>query len=215
MINIIIVDDHELFRLGVKYAIADDYPNICVVGEAESSEELFSLLETTAADVVLLDLLLPGCSGIETARRLRKEYPEIKILVISTANTMDAVNSLIDIGIDGFISKRAGKVAEVAEAIHSIMSGMEYFGKDISTLIYKIYVSKKNTMEVGPEFTDREREVILHCRRGLLAKEIAERMNVSPRTVHMYKHKIFRKLGISNQMEMVQYALQHKIIDIN
>ena len=162
--------------------------------------------------LVLLDIILPGISGIETARRLRNERPEMKILVISSENTTEVLESLLEIGIEGFISKRSGGTDEIAQAIHTVMSGIEYFGKDISYLIYQIYVSKKNTAEVTPEFTEREKEIIELCRDGLLAKEIAERTGISINTVKNHKNNIFRKLGIGSTMEMVQYALKYKII---
>jgi len=212
MIKVIIVDDHALFRLGVSTSISNSRREIQVVGEAESGEDLFDLLRTTAADLVLLDIMLPGMSGIETARRLRSEHPKIKILAVSSENTAAVLESLLEIGIDGFISKRYGGIGEIAQAIQTVMSGIEYFGKDIAAIIYQIYVSKKSAAGVTPEFTEREREIIELCRDGLIGKEIGERLGISIHTVNNHKNNIFRKLGIENTMEMVQYALKHKII---
>jgi len=212
MVKIIIVDDHALFRLGLKASLADNQHDIMVVGEAESGEALFDLLTTTTADLVLLDILLPGMSGIETARRLRSECPEIKILAISSENTAEVVEALLKTGIEGFISKRSGQVDEIAKAIHTVMTGTEYYGKDIAAIIYQVYVSKKNSAEVTPEFTKREKEIIELCRDGLMAKEIADQMGISVNTVHIHKNNIFHKLGINNTVELVQYALKYKII---
>ena len=212
MIKVIIVDDHALFRLGLSTSITNSRRDIMVVGEVDSGENLFDLLATTAADLVLLDIMLPGMNGIETARRLRNEHPEIKILAISSDNTTEVLESLLEIGIEGFISKRYGGTGEIAQAIHTVMTGIEYFGKDISSIIYQIYVSKKNTAEVTSEFTEREKEIIELCRDGLMVKEIANRIGISANTVKNHKNNIFRKLGINNSMEMVQYALKYKII---
>ena len=212
MINAILVDDHALFRLGVKSAIMSSHADICIVGEADSGAALFRLLETTVPDIILLDILLPDMTGIDIARRLKKERPEIHILAISAENTTDVVQAMLDIGIDGFISKRQGGADEIAQAIRTIMSGFEYFGNDISTIIYKIYVSKKRSAKVTTEFTAREREIIELCRDGLLSKQIADRLCISPRTVDNHKNNIFRKLGINSTLEMVQYALKHGII---
>jgi DNA-binding NarL/FixJ family response regulator len=213
MINIILVDDHALFRLGIKGALMALRNEICIVGEADSGKAFFSLLETTQADIVLLDVMLPDMTGIEIARRLRKERPEIKILVLSAENTHDVVRELLNIGIEGFISKRQGAGDDLKEAIFAIASGLEYFGKDIAPLIYDIFVSKKKSTELAV-FTDREKEVIALCRDGLLSKEIADRLNLSPRTVDSHKNNIFKKLGINNTVEMVQYALKHGIINL-
>ena len=214
MISIILVDDHELFRLGVKTAIESRHPDIRIAGEAESGEALFRLLETTAVDLVLLDIILPDMSGVEIARRLKKERPELKILAISSENTVTVTEALLDVGINGFISKRMGGVDMLADAIRSIMSGFEYFGKDISDIIYRIYVSKKKTAEATAEFTEQEKKIIELCRDGLQSKQIADRLCVSPRTVDNHKNNIFRKLGINSTVEMVQYALKNGIIRV-
>ena len=213
-IKIVIVDDHNLFRIMLKATFASGYPDIRVVGEAENGEQLFSVLASTPTDLVLLDVNLPGMGGAEIARRLRSDYPALKILAVSAENTADTVKSMIDAGIDGFISKQRGSDDELAEAIRTIMSGLEYFGRDIAAIIFDVYVSKKKTTTVTPEFTAREREVIHLCRDGLMSKEIAARLGISVRTVVTHKEKIFSKLGINNTMEMVQYALKNGIIRI-
>lgn len=214
MINAILVDDHALFRLGVKSAIMNGHTDIRIIGEADCGAELFRLLENTVADIILLDIILPDMAGIDIARRIKKEYPKIKILAISAENTMNTVQEMMNIGIEGFISKRQGGVDEIAQAIRTIMDGFEYFGSDISAIIYKIYVSKKQRVEITPEFTDREREIIELCRNGLLSKQIADRLYISSRTVDNHKNNIFRKLGINSTMEMVQYALKNGIIQM-
>ena len=212
MINAILVDDHALFRLGVKSAITSEHKDICIIGEADCGSTLFRLLKTITPDIILLDIVLPDTTGVEIARKLRKEKPEIKILAISAENTTEIVQSMISIGIEGFISKRQGGADDIAKAIRTIMDGYEYFGSDISSIIYKVYVSKKNTIIVAPEFTEREKEIIDLCRDGLLSKEIADRLNISSRTVDNHKSNIFKKLGINNTIEMVQYATKNGLI---
>jgi DNA-binding NarL/FixJ family response regulator len=212
MIRAILVDDHELFRTGIKLAMTILHPDIFIVGEAGTGEELFCLLETTEADIVLLDIMLPDISGIEIARRLRQKKPNLKILVISSENTVTVTQALLDLNIDGFISKRMGNVDVLAEAVYSIMNGLEYFGKDISDIIYRIYVSKKKTTEVTSEFTEQERKIIEFCRDGMPSKQIADCLCISPRTVENHKNKIFHKLGINSTAEMISYALKNGII---
>jgi DNA-binding NarL/FixJ family response regulator len=214
MITAILVDDHELFRLGVRTAINSRHSDIRIAGEAESGSELFALLATVKADIVLLDIHLPDMSGIEIARRLRNEYPDVKILVISSENTAAVTEALLNLDINGFISKRTGGVDELANAIRSVMDGFEYFGKDISDIIYRIYVTKKKTAEVTSEFTGQEKRIIELCREGLQSKQIADRLWVSPRTVETHKNNIFRKLGINNTVEMVQYAMKNGIVRV-
>jgi len=214
MIKIVIVEDHELFRLGVKTAIENSHSDLCIIGEAESGAELFALPQLADADIILLDIVLPDMTGVEIARRLKEERPELKILACSAENDGSIVQAMLDIGIEGFISKRNGGVDTIAEAIRSIMQGVEYFGQDISDIIYRIYVSKKKSAEVSAEFTAQEKRIIELCREGLPGKLIADRLCISLRTVDNHKNHIFRKLGISNTMEMVQYAIKNGIIQV-
>jgi DNA-binding NarL/FixJ family response regulator len=214
MVQVIIVDDHPLFRNGLKAGLKDDYPDICIAGEADCGEALFRLPALKTADLVLLDIILPDINGVEVAHRLRRDYPAVKILAVSAENSAETVKSMLEAGIDGFISKRQSDVDELAEAIRTVMSGLEYFGRDISAIIYDVFVAKKKTTTVTPEFTEREKEIILACRDGLLCKEIANRLGISTHTVNAHKNNIFSKLGINNTMEMVQYALKKGIIRI-
>jgi DNA-binding NarL/FixJ family response regulator len=214
LIKAVIVDDHKLFRMGLKAAFQIDHPDICITGEAKCGNDVFDLLAATPADIVLLDVNLPDVGGADVARRLRREYPCIKILVISGENSAEAVEAMLETGINGFISKHSGDSNELAEAIRTIVSGLEYFGRDISAILYGVYVSKKQNTAVTNEFTEREKEIILACRDGLLCKEIAERLRISTHTVNAHKNNIFKKLGINNTMEMVQYALKKGIIRV-
>jgi len=212
VIKVLIVDDQEFFRMGVRTGIEHRHPDICVVGEAQSGTELFLLLQTVAVDLVLLDIRLPDMSGVDIARRLKTERPDLNILVLSSEDSVTVIKQMLDIGIEGFISKRHGGVDEYADAIRSIMQGVYYFGKDISGIIYNLYVSIKKTTEVTAEFTDQEKRIIELCRDGLSGKGIADRLYISLRTVNNHKNNIFRKLGINSTAEMVHYALKHGII---
>jgi len=212
MIRIIIVDDHKLTRMTLSLAFGSNFSDIEVVGEADSGEALFDMLPTTPADLILLDIMLPGMGGIETARRLRSEYPDIKILAISADSSSEKLEAILEVGIQGFVSKEYGDVNELAEAIRTVMNGMEYFGRDAASLIYDVYVAKKKTTKATPDFSPREREIITLCGEGLICKEIAARLQISPNTVITHKERIFRKLGINNTMEMVKYALKKGII---
>ena len=215
MINIIIVDDHELYRFGIRASIESRHSTeFRVVAEVGSGYELFAFLKTISADVVLLDIMLPDMSGIEIARRLKTEYPDLKILTISADNSLETVETMLEIGINGFVSKLNSNADTLAEAIRSVMQDLDYFGKDISDIIYKIYVAKKNTTEITSEFSEQEKRVIDLCHEGLPAKLIADRLNISTRTVDWHKSNIFRKLGINSTLEMVQFAVKKGIIRI-
>jgi len=214
MIQVIVVDDHKLFRVSLKAAFNAEHPDVRVVGEAGSGKELFEVLTDTPADIVLLDIGLPDMGGAEIASRLRRDYPDLKILAVSAENTSETIHAMIDAGIDGFVSKQIGDPDEIAVAMRTIMDGIEYYGRDISSIIFGVYVSKKKTTDVTAEFTNRERDVILACRDGLMCKEIAAQLGVSINTINTYKKRIFEKIGINTTLEMVQYALKKGIIRI-
>jgi len=208
----IIVDDHNLFRIMLKATFQSEFPDIKIVGEAENGLELFRILDHTPADLVLLDINLPGMGGVEIARRLRRDHSALKILAVSAENTTETIKSMIETGIHGFVSKQRGSADELAQAIRAVMSDLEYFGRDIAAILFDLYVAKKKTTAVTHEFTYREREIIYLCREGMIVKEIADRLGISVRTVVTHKEKIFSKLGINNTMEMVQYAIKNGII---
>jgi len=210
--NIILVDDHKLFRMGI-ISMLSEYNDLFVVGEASDGNELLKLLETTSADVILLDIIMPGMDGITTARHIVNNFPDIKILILTSETSRDIINKLIETGIHGFISKKACNGGmELANAIRAIVSGLEYYGEDIMQILYSVYVSKKTTAMA--ELTIREKEIIALCREGLQVKEIADRLNVSNRTVDTHKYNIYRKLGINNTVELVQYAMKTGIISL-
>ena len=214
MINVILVDDHELFRIGVRMFLESKHRDICVVAEAESGEDVFLLPQLDIAHIVLLDIDLPDINGIAVAGRLKSEYPNLKILAVSAENSADMIDAMLEKGIDGFISKRKGGSEVMSEAIYAIMNGYEYFGKDISEIIYRIYLSKQNAAKVSAQFTPQECKIIELCSLGIPAKQIADRLCIAGRTVEHHKQNIFEKLGIHSTVEMVQYALKHGIIRI-
>jgi len=206
------VDDHELFRLSLRTVIECSHPDIVIVGEAGSGVAFFNLLKTVTADVVLLDIAMPGMSGIDIARRLKSEQPEMKILTVSAENDLSTVEEMFKLGIEGFVSKSNCKPDILAEAIRSVMNGLEYFGKDISEIISRIYIAKRRTANISEEFSDQEKHIIELCLEGLPAKLIADRLGISTRTVDWHKSNMFSKLGINSTLELVQFAIKNKII---
>jgi len=209
-IKIIMVEDHQLFRLGITTALKDISNRYEVVGEAGTAAEFYSLMEKVEPDIVLLDIRLPDESGMQIARIITTKYPKTKILVLSAENDEETITHLVEIGVDGFISKNSS-ISELYTAIDYITDGAEYFGKDISKIIRDIKVARKNGKE---PFTSRENEIIAYCSEGLTAKEIAEKMHINVATVNTHKNNIFKKLGINNSVELVRYALKAGIITI-
>ena len=207
--NIGILDDHELIRIGVSSVLHDTTHVVSI--SAASAEDLFAALESgTSCDLLLLDILMPGANGFEVAKRMRTEYPDIKIIVLSVDTKEYVITRLMQIGIDGFISKN-GPLEEVKLAIDSVAEGVPFYGRDLAVLVRDIVDAQPNKRS-SALLTKRELEIIEACCAGLLGKEISEKFHISLRAVNSHKTNIFNKLGISSSVEMVRFALEHGII---
>jgi len=207
--NIAILDDHELIRAGIRSALQATPHTVTI--EAASADVFFDkLVEGVACDLVLLDILMPGTNGIEVAQRLRAEYPDIKIIIVSVDTKEYIITQLMQIGIDGFISKN-GPLEEIHSAINSVEEGVPYYGRDLSILVRDI-VDARLDKKASSLLTKRELEIIKACCDGLMGKEIADKFGISLRAVNSHKTNIFNKLGLSSSVEMVRFALEHGII---
>ena len=207
--NIIIVDDHPLFRIGTKMAIQRG--SHTVVGEASNATALRQLLNDTTPDLILLDIILGnGPSGVDIARQLKADKPEIKILVLSIDTSLNTIKELLEIGIDGFVSKNAPD-DEVLQAIDAVSNGQPYFGTDIDRIVQAVMTTQRLKDNL---FSEREQEIIRAICQGGSNKDIAQKTNISLRTVETHKTNIFRKIGITNSVDLVLYAIKNGIVTI-
>lgn len=221
VVKVIAVDDHPLILSGVAAAMQKYCANIKVIGSATTAEEMFSLLKVGSGnyihelpDVILLDLMLPGMSGEEAAKILKRDYPSVRILVFSAESSKAVIYELLQIGIDGFVNKTSSG-REIASAVECVGSGNHYFGMDTARILENVRIAKnRNCKENGGLFSEREMEVIKLCCDGYLSKEIANKLDISPRTVDNHKRNIFQKLGINSSLELVKYALTNDIIKL-
>ena len=207
--NIAILDDHELIRIGIRGVLQDTAHQITI--DAATADQLFAQLQDgSLCDLLLLDIIMPGTNGIEVAQRIRAEYPEVKIVVVSVDTKEYIILQLMRIGIDGFVSKN-GQLEELRMAIDSVADGVPYYGHDIAVLVRDIVDARLNKKS-SALLTKREIEIIEACCNGMLGKQIAEKFHISLRAVNSHKTNIFNKLGLSSSVEMVRFALEHGII---
>jgi DNA-binding NarL/FixJ family response regulator len=211
LINVILVDDHPLMRLGVKASLMSYKDEINVAGEASSADELFSILPDIEVDVVLLDIQMPGMSCEDAVKKLKKDFPKIKILILSSINEDEIIYRLIKVGIDGFVPKTTN-IEKIKTAIRNVYSGLSYYGVDVTKIMGRSNQDMPSSSLA--ELTEREKEVIVLCCDGLLSKEIASRLNISHRTVEMHKSNIFKKLGINNTIELLKWSIEHGIVKL-
>lgn len=207
--RIAILDDHELIRVGIAGVLQPTSHSVTIC--VSSADKLFAALQAgVPCDLVLLDILMPDVSGVDVAMRLRQEYPEIKIIVLSIDNREYTLMQLLKIGMDGFVSK-SSPLSEILLAIDSVSQGVPFYGRDISILIRDITDAKLNNRNIAA-LSKREIEIIQACCDGLQGKEVAEKFHISLRAVNSHKTNIFNKLGISSSVELVRFAIEHGII---
>ncbi len=213
-IKIILTDDHQLFRDGIK-SLLDDVENINVIGEASNKTELFDILKTKIPDIILLDITLPETSGIEITKKIKQNFPNINILILSMHNEDEFVINAVDAGAKGYIPKDISKV-ELLEAIYTVNSGEEYFSRDISTIFLKKYLKRsKNGLEgENAILTNREIEIVKLVSEGYKNQEIAKKLYISVRTVDAHKNNIMKKLKLNSTVEIVKFAIKNDIIKL-
>ena len=195
--------------MGIR-SMLETKPGIEVAGTASDGFQALSKASELHPDVMMLDVMMPGMDGIELARRMRAEMPDVALLVLSSDTSIATLETLLGIGIDGFLPKTSDE-ATMLSAIRSVAAGYEFFGTDIARLIERISLAKKASDNM---FTPRELDVIRLSCRGLQYKEIAGELGIKYLTVVTIKNNIFRKLGINNTVELVLYAIKKQLISL-
>jgi two-component system, NarL family, response regulator NreC len=212
-VKIILVDDHEIVRDGIR-SILTGQNGITVIAEAASTEEMFEKLGEHKADIILLDISMPGGSGLEALGKLKEEFPDTRIIMLSANTGEQDVKKAVKSGCSGFLPKDCSK-KELLEAIEKVSDGLTYFGKNIQDIVFSGFVEgvqqgKKHNLPVS----DRELEVIICLANGLSHKETAQKLFISPRTVDSHKKAIYEKLNLSNLSDLIKFAIKNELIEI-
>ena len=204
-----------MLRDGLKSLLSEsDF--IQIIDEASSGMELLEILKNKQPDVIMMDITMPGMSGIEATQQITKLYPEIKILILSMHTNEEFVINSFKAGAKAYLPKDSSK-EELLDAISILYNGGEYYSKLISDNFLKNYIKNsrvdQNLIE-NEELTQREIEVLKLASKGLCNKEIAEKLFISSKTVDVHKNHIMQKLKLKNTVEMVLYAVKNKIIEV-
>lgn len=211
-IRVLVADDHTIVRDGIcaLLALAGD---IEVVGEAANGKEALKLVKDLRPDVVLMDVAMPMMDGLEATRRIRKECPATRILILTQYDDKEYVFPTIEAGARGFISKAAAS-SELVLGIRSVYRGDSYLSPNIARLLVEDYQQGGGGQVNDPyeRLTERERDVLKLAAEGRTNQEIARILVVSPKTIEGHKTNLMAKLGIHNRTELVKYALRKRII---
>ncbi|PVY39453.1 response regulator [Pontibacter virosus] len=217
MINLIITDDHKIVRDGLK-ALLQDQIAVRVVGEAASGSELLDLLPAVEADIVLMDINMPGMDGFDTAAHIQKRYPELKVVVLSMLSHEKYVNRMMELGASGYILKNAGK-EELCCALQLIAQGCRYISPDVTLeLLRKVKQLPPETLtsngngDEHRELSKRELEVLALIGEGYTNAEIADKLFTSKRTIETHRQNLLDKTKVRNTAALVKYALLRGLI---
>ncbi len=202
-IRLVIADDHPVFRRGMR-ALLGTVPDLAVVGEAESGADAVRLCAELAPDVVLMDLQMPGGSGIEATLEIRQVSPVSRVLVITLFEDDDSVFAALRAGALGYILKDTDEETMV-RAIRAVAHGEAIFGPAIATRVLTYFAADRAAPPpaVFPSLTDREREILLLVARGQTNPEIARELSLSPKTVANHVSNIFGKLQVADRVQAV------------
>lgn len=212
-IKVLIVDDHTLVRDGIR-ALLELVSDIEVVGEATNGKEALEKIEQLVPDVVLMDLAMPIMGGLEATRRIRKQHPVTKVLALTQYDDTDYVVPVIEAGARGFVTKMAA-FSELASAIQAVYRGESYLSPSAATALVQEYqqkISMEGEKDPYQQLTDREREVLKLVVEGHTAREIADILLVSPKTVEWYKTSLMNKINIHNRTDLIKFAIRKGII---
>ncbi|SOU41297.1 UvrY/SirA/GacA family response regulator transcription factor [Pseudoalteromonas carrageenovora] len=213
MINVLLVDDHELVRTGIK-RILDDVRGFKVVGEAKDGEAAVQFCRQHAPNIVLMDMNMPGMGGLEATKKICRYCPDVKIIVL-TVNCEDPFPSkVMQIGAHGFLTKGAGS-DEMVRAIRSVHAGQRYIAPEIAQQIALAQVTGRTDENPFQSLSERELQIMLMITKGEKAQDIAERLNLSSKTVNSYRYRMFEKLNVGGDVELTHLAIRHKMIDID
>ena len=214
-IRVLVVDDHTIVRDGI-CALLRLAGDIEVVGEAANGREALEMAKKLMPDVVLMDIAMPNMDGLEATRRIRKEFPKVKVLVLTQYDDKEYVFPVIEAGASGFLSKTAAS-SELVSGIRSVYRGDSFLSPSAARILVEDYqqeASIRKEQDPYKQLTDREREILKLLAEGYTTRKIADMLVISVKTVEGHKTNLMSKLDIHNRTDLVKYALRKGIITI-
>jgi DNA-binding NarL/FixJ family response regulator len=214
--RVVIADDHPMFRAGVRERLEKLDSGIDVVGEASDGQEAYELCGRLRPDVLLLDIAMPRLNGIEATRKIKAEWPEIGILVLTLYDDEQYIYALIDAGAAGYLLKTADG-SELADAVHRVRQGEAVLSPAVTQKVLSrmAHGGRPAEQPVPSPLSEREHEVLRLAARGASNKVIAHELEVSVRTVHAHMRHIFNKLGVASRTEAVMLGVRRDWLQVS
>jgi two-component system invasion response regulator UvrY len=209
MINVMLVDDHELVRTGLKL-IFDDVADINVIAEAGNGDQAIEIARRERPNIIMMDISMPGISGLEATRRITTSFPAIRVIVLTVHAEIPFPTCLLEAGASGYLTK-GSDATETINAINTVHRGQQYLTRDIAE---KVAFTSLRNRKCSPleRLSDREAEVMMMIIQGIRNKDIAEMLCLSPKTTSTLRYRLHEKLGVCNDVELTRYAIRHGII---
>lgn len=211
-ISIVLADDHEVVRLGLR-ALFEAEQDFKVVGEASDGLQARDLVAKLKPDLLVVDLMMPGLNGLEVTRQAVVSSPETRVVVLSMQANEGYVLEALRSGATGYVLKQSD-MSELVQAMRLVMSGQKYLSPEYTQKAieaYKVRAQAAST-DAYETLTTRERELLQMAAEGLTVGQISEKLSLSPRTVEMHRANLLHKLNLSNQTDLVRYAIWRGII---
>jgi len=214
-IRVLIADDHTLVRQGIRMLI-EAQSDLQVVGEASNGNEAVTLAHELAPDLVVMDIAMPDMDGLDATRAIKRDQPDVKILVVTMHEGEDYFFKILAAGASGYVLKRAAS-SDLITAVRAVARGEVFLYPAVAKKLVADYLNRVQSDDQGERatldgLTTREREVLLLVAEGLSNREISERLNVSLSTVQTHYAHIAEKLNLHNRTELVKYAIRHGLI---
>jgi len=207
MINVMLVDDHDLVRTGVK-RLLEDQGGFTIVAEATNGEEALSLARKTDPQVVLMDINMPGISGLEATPKLLRHNPDLKIIIVSMHTDELFPQRVLKAGAMGYLTK-GSRIEEIVHAIAEVLANRHYITPEIAQ---RMALSQAGESPFE-SLSSRELQVLLLMMEGKKIADISETLNLSPKTVSTYRHRIHDKVGVKTDVELARLAMFHGLIE--
>jgi two-component system response regulator NreC len=211
-IRVLLVDDHAVVRTGLHMLLGQE-EDIEIVGEAGSGREALNSIEQLQPDLVLMDIGLPDMTGIEVTRQIKQKWPGIAVVALTIHDDEEYFFQMLQAGANGYVPKRAAP-EELLTALRTAAEGGVYLYPSLAKLLVRDYLTGERETVTGAldGLTEREQEVLAHLADGASNQDIAETLNISPKTVARHRENIMRKLNLHSRLELVKYAIRKGII---
>jgi DNA-binding NarL/FixJ family response regulator len=215
MIKVVLVDDHHVVREGLK-ALVNQEPDMTVIGTADNGIEAIKIVKELLPNVLVIDLMMPGINGIEVTRQISKLSPDTNVVILSMFGNESYVIEALRAGAKAYVLKES-TANELVTAIRQVNSKQRYLSKTLSEKAIEAYISTSMDNMVDPyeKLTTREREIMQLTVQGFTSAKIATKLYISRRTVEIHRTNLMHKLGLSNQTELIRFAIQRGMLPSN